>query len=747
MTASTVVQLGADRKPRRVVPPVLHTLKQHSKRHIHELLRHLFDGTDDALFEMADRAGGDSNQHLFFEAMRQVRLHRKEITGVFNDALKKGFDLLLVPAQDKSQTGDGVQLELEGAEDSMEILENDELEISVAVSGMVSKITSRFSLEIMQITRRLDHVCSERTITERSNPVGPYRLGTAFSDAIECLDVDIRVRIVLLKLFERGVLEALGPVYRQLNALMADAGVLPDLDEVMRRERKGTQSAEAEAEEPARSDVEREVDDLIEDLSSRPGTRGQPNALQQFSMLQTLLDGIPSLNQDVRGAVAAAGPHLETDALLDRLSKAQAESLQLPIDLTVVPSPVDMTTMLSNWSNGGNAAPLERADHDVFNIVSMFFDYILNDRNLAIPMKALIGRLQIPVLKMAIMDKSFFDQPSHPARQLLNELASAGIGWSSAAELKRDALYNKIESVVVRVLNGYAEGPDLVLRLVEELKDFVRKDHKRSALVEQRVKQTEQGKAQTTEAKRTVQQVLNQKASGMRIPPVVGHFLSDTFSRALVFVFIKRGLDSEAWQRQLEILDDLLWCMQPLATRQEMDTRDDMIDSLLERLSETIQSVESDDQKAEELARDLEAEIRQVSTGDRELLDQTDRSGFDLFTELQEIELVPAAPEPAGPVPAAARAIIERLAEGMWVEFANADADRSRCKLATIIPSSDTFIFVNRRGMKVAEHTTASLAQCVTNGQMTVLDDTQVFDRALEAVVGNLREMRGQNSD
>ena len=76
--------------------------------------------------------------------------------------------------------------------------------------------------------------------------------------------------------------------------------------------------------------------------------------------------------------------------------------------------------------DAGGDAHLAQADDDVVNFVGMLFDYILNDRNLAIPMKALIGRLQLPIVRLAIIDRSFFGKSGHPARQLLNELSSAG---------------------------------------------------------------------------------------------------------------------------------------------------------------------------------------------------------------------------------------------------------------------------------------------------------------------------------
>ena len=54
---------------------------------------------------------------------------------------------------------------------------------------------------------------------------------------------------------------------------------------------------------------------------------------------------------------------------------------------------------------------------------------------------------------------------------------------------------------------------------------------------------------------------------------------------------------------------------------------------------------------------------------------------------------------------AEATALVERLAEGSWVELCNSDSERIRCKLATILSDGHRYIFVNRKGMKVAERT------------------------------------------
>src|SRR4029077_14890880 len=65
-------------------------------------------------------------------------------------------------------------------------------------------------------------------------------------------------------------------------------------------------------------------------------------------------------------------------------------------------------------------------------MVAMLFDFIFETRDLPDGIKALLARLQIPVLKAAMLDGAFFAKKSHPSRLLVNELAHAGLGLSPA---------------------------------------------------------------------------------------------------------------------------------------------------------------------------------------------------------------------------------------------------------------------------------------------------------------------------
>ena len=497
-----------------------------------------------------------------------------------------------------------------------------------------------------------------------------------------------------------------------------------------------------------------------------------------FESLQTLLTNAREsgyLNPDVaRRATSVPGSYasqdygdatlVSTPRLMQVLGAIQGEASDAPLNLEAPEPAIDLKSLLVNHAPEVTAdknPQLEKQSDDVVDLVKLLFDYILNDHNLAIPMKALIGRLQIPVLKVAIMDQSFFAKPSHPARQLLNELAATGIGWSSAGELKRDETYSKIESIVLRVMNGFTEDLTLFSNLIAELRHFVKKEKKKRNQVEQRVKETEAGKARTHEARKTVQTLINQKACGLRLPTDAGHFVSDAWSKVLVYLFVTQGTDSEPWAEAIETLDDLLWAAQPLTSESDVAVREELLPKLLTQLESGITLANLTD--AQDQLVNLRQTIEDLHDADQQFLDDSElaaaiegkpadlpanTSTTDAFPTAEQapIILVQEADQPPDELenladPQFVEKIIQ-LAEGQWVELRDNSGSLIRCKLAALVQPGNRYVFVNRKGMKVCERTRNALALALQAEELNLLDATEMFDRALESVIGNLQQMQ-----
>ena len=84
--------------------------------------------------------------------------------------------------------------------------------------------------------------------------------------------------------------------------------------------------------------------------------------------------------------------------------------------------------VLRTLKESGAVGDVNQTDGLTLDIVTILFDYILDDPAIPDAMKALIGRLQIPMLKVALFDKALFSKKMHPARRLLDALAAAAVG-------------------------------------------------------------------------------------------------------------------------------------------------------------------------------------------------------------------------------------------------------------------------------------------------------------------------------
>ena len=191
--------------------------------------------------------------------------------------------------------------------------------------------------------------------------------------------------------------------------------------------------------------------------------------------------------------------------------------------------------------SGAPVGSMGRTDEDTVNLVGMLFDYILNDRNLAIPMKALIGRLQIPMLKVAILDKTFFSRTSHPARQLVERTVE-----------RRDRLERRRGTEARRALQQDRVGRAACAeQLQRRSRDF---RHARRRIAQVRAagpsprsdRRTARQRSRSRSRKdhfcethgRTPGEPEGQR---LRLPPEIGHFISDTWSRVLVYLCVRHG--------------------------------------------------------------------------------------------------------------------------------------------------------------------------------------------------------------
>jgi hypothetical protein len=424
-------------------------------------------------------------------------------------------------------------------------------------------------------------------------------------------------------------------------------------------------------------------------------------------------------------------------------------------------------------------------DDDVISLVSMLFDFILEDRELPSAVKVLITRLQLPVLRVAIVDKSFFSRASHPARRLLNELSRATMGWNEHDDLRRDQLHALLEDIVEQLLAEAQPDAALFDSLNQRLADFLRTEQRRAERVEQRTRDAEEGRARIQAARSEVAREINGLLVGRTLPVTLVDLLRDTWSQVMQMVFLREGGESMAWQQSLDTAMALVVSVEPvdaagIELRVEHNRQTEAaLRSGLELLGldaaaivAQLQAVAQPQRAALALAEKpqlppenavpvadapMQAPVVELSASDAEVQEpvlQSEPEPEPVIVEAVHIEQpVLAQEELEAPVETVddlpsvgAQRWIESLGTGCWFQLQPADGKASqRCKLAAIISFSGKYIFVNRNGLKVAEFARQELARCFDEGRISLLDENQLFDRALESVIGNLRQLQAKS--
>ncbi|MDD1014360.1 DUF1631 domain-containing protein [Pseudomonas rubra] len=716
----------AHNAPLARLPVVLLQVRDKAALQLRQGLQALFDNADDTLFEMADKAANNVEQNILFEAMRDLRLKRKHIERGYLDHFYEAFVQIgrrdLLPALHSH------------ASDRLALMANDELERTVALDAMVARVLARDGIALNQLTLRFGALVGQ-ALDDPRNPLGPAMLCDYFLRAGRSLGVGIKVKLIILKLFERYVLHDTDQLYGEANQLLIATGVLPGLMAVPRRRAQDRQQAEREA------------------AASEAGSDSYHDALDAngqavFASLQTLLS-------PVRGRVA---PRLEAcehaQAISTRDLLRLLSHLQHYVPSTAQIDDFDLHQQLEQLLTrvsvkSGTYRKIEVIDEDVINLIAMLFEFILADRNLPRSLRVLIGRMQIPMLKVAVLDKSFFSRSSHPARRLLNEIATAAMGWGTSDDCQRDSLYLRVEKIVQRLLSDFGDDPAIFSELLAEFLAFSTDERRRNELLEQRTRDAEEGRARTALARQRVQQELNRRLLGRSMPRVVVRLLEEAWSQVLLLACLKHGDTSGQWLAALQTMDELIWSAQPHPEEQARLRLLELVPGLLKALRDGLASAAFDPFATSEFFAQLET--LHVQMFDSPRVGGRTRHNDASERVLVVDEIVLPAPEVCRPQAPQVRLAdddpallqVERLRIGAWVELLD-EEDVQRCKLIARIESSDRFIFVNRTGLKVREWSRMALAVALRRGHVRQLDDTLLFDRALDSVLSQLRQTQAR---
>jgi Protein of unknown function (DUF1631) len=752
---SKVVDLNKRVDPRSEgVGELLVTVRGIATARLHALANNMFENIDDALFDLAEKAENNAAQTQYFDGMREVRKKRALVERTFLGQVARelaDFSTGRARANDNESMARSPLANVELA-----LVGETELEESLAITSMIGKNESRMARALFAVNQRLSVICGGNKMDDATNPVGPATLSAAFRQAMRELGVDLRVKLIIYKLFDRYVLAGLDELYDEINNELARTGVLPQLRHELpgrRGESSGSTASAAGA----------QAGGFAEGGSSAAGNSDYPaDFMQNLHALFTArrssmtIGGMP---MDGASLQINTGPAPSATELLGALTLLQSQLAMGPRQSIAAASQADLTREVNELKEhllaqigqlrGQTTAHISGIDEDTIDLVSMLFEFILEDRNLPSEMQVMLARLQIPYLKVGLLDRRMFAHKSHPARRLLDALADAAKGWS--AESDRDQrLHDKVKSIVDRLLQDFDDDLGIFDRLSGELQEFLDVIRRRADLAEQRVAESTRGREKLEHARRRAAREIIDRVGDQSLPPLIHGVLTRAWANYLVLTLLRQGEQSTEFRDALRFVEDFIASTRPahdIAARRELRQ---LLPGIERSLRRGLSSVAFQETDTDQLLGQLHAYYRQQLGETVPGVDASD--AVDLVLPIPDSIQAIAEPEVAAENEIDEEALLDDLLDtrfldqaselkvGQWLEFVNPDGGSERAKLSWISPISGRYLFVNRRGLKVADFSLQGMAAGLASGTARVLESTLLFDRAMDAIVERLRQ-------
>ncbi|MCX7673644.1 MAG: DUF1631 domain-containing protein [Thiobacillaceae bacterium] len=505
------------------------------------------------------------------------------------------------------------------------------------------------------------------------------------------------------------------------------------------------------------------------------------------------------------GSTATAAASTSSSVVLQNLTRLQRGELAIleSAGLSADRLTDGQTNLLHELRRSPLVSDMGQRELMTLDLVALIFDHILDDRRIPDAIKALIGRLQIPVLKVAMLDPTFFSQRNHPARRLLDVLAEASMGWE-AQEGHDSGLYRKMEETVQGILRTFDDRIDVFTAALADFEHYLAEEKK---LIDTRTGQNAQilyTREQRALAEIVAHDALQVQLFDRVVPDLIRDFLYGPWQEVLTRIHAAAGESSPAWQEALQTAADLIWSVAPKGTADERQRLVSRLPGLLKRLSDGLDSIDWAAAErdrffaalmrchAEAVRHGMRGEASPATHGSEHAAGAVAATGspdFASTAHLQHHE--PTQPDEPGTAPAATMETFEPLdtpaapievepvvmqevaatptvgvaaahglggktqgtasaadsdetllaclKRGTWIEIRQADGSLMRAKLAWISPMRGVYLFTNRLGLRAMSIGAAGLAAKLRTGEIQVIDPVPLVDQAFDALLDRLQ--------
>jgi hypothetical protein len=378
-------------------------------------------------------------------------------------------------------------------------------------------------------------------------------------------------------------------------------------------------------------------------------------------------------------------------------------------------------------------------DRGTVDALAEVFDFVFADQAIPVQMKFVIGRLQIPVLKAAMIDRDFFLSADHPARRLVDTLASASVAWAPEKG-ENDPLYVRIETTVKRVLNEFEDDLDLFSELLLKFTEFLfETEQQAQGRIEPAADHERKGESfdqALAHADEIVHARINALPKELPLAPFLAPFLTAQWREVLARAWQTSEENPQQWESVLTTMDQLIWSTQPKTKSEDRRQLVAVLPDLVRSLNEGLDAIGWNGKERATFTRRLISthmlaiRMTQPAGADTASAVLEEAAGKEAMQELDDR----LAGQLSG-TSDAFDAIAQTFTRGLWFDFTIDQTTQHRCRLSWVSPMRTRLLFTNREGFDAFVRSEREVAALLRLGRLRVIDEAPIVSRALERIM------------
>ncbi len=205
-------------------------------------------------------------------------------------------------------------------------------------------------------------------------------------------------------------------------------------------------------------------------------------------------------------------------------------------------------------------------DHMVIDVIGFLFDQILADPKVPPQMARQIARLQLPVLRTALGDPTFFSSRKHPVRRFINRIASLGSAFEDFGDEGAKAFLAKVKALIHEVVEGDFDQIEVYEQKLAALEAFTADLAHHDAPGQDATEALLSEKEDQQRLRQLYAQRLEGDLKDVPAAPFLRDFLSRVWSQVLLRAAEQGSAEGPLAQRLRGLGRDLFLSVQPKAT-------------------------------------------------------------------------------------------------------------------------------------------------------------------------------------